>query len=251
MATTIAIANQKGGVAKSTTATALAYALHQKEARVLFVDADPQCNTTKTFGVTAPPATLCDIFLHQCTTADAVCQTAYGDVIAGDHRLGNADRLLNEIGKEFIMSKALKEVASNYDYIVIDTPPSLGVMLVNAATAADKVIITVPAEEYAVEGLDLLVVTIAQVKEYTNPAVELAGMLLTRCNPRTKLFDELRAETAAFAARHGTSLFNTYIRECNAVKTAQRQRKFLMQAAPASTAAQDYRAFAEELIGGI
>lgn len=249
MAKIITLANQKGGVAKTTTATALAAGLQEKGFRVLLVDTDPQCNSTDTYqaeieGVT----TLYDVLMYGEPAANAIQHTAIGEIIAGDLLLAEADTQLIKLGKEHLLRKALMPIMDEYEYILVDTPPSLGILLINALTVADTVIIPIPAERYSMQGLEQLSETIQRVREYTNPKLIMSGLLLTRFNPRTKLARSNSEALAATAKSMGTTLLHTSIRECTAAKEAQSFRKSLLEYAPQCTTAQDYKALVSELL---
>ena len=141
MKKTLAIINQKGGVGKSTTAQALAAGLTLKGYKVLAVDLDAQGNTTFSLGAKKDGATALGVLLGEVTPADAIQPTQYADVIAGSKALAGADACITETGKEYRLKEALEQIKGSYDYIVIDTPPALGILTVNALTAADSVII--------------------------------------------------------------------------------------------------------------
>lgn len=247
----LVIANQKGGVGKSTTADALADVLTRMfRKKVLMVDADPQCNTSDTYqAVIDNTATLYDLLLKKEQIQDVIQHTEVGDIIAGDPLLNQADIQLTKTGKEFTLKKALLPVQNEYDYIIIDTAPSLGILLINALTCADSVIVPITADRYSLQGLSQLNDTIQAVKEYTNPELEIMGLLRTQYDPRTTLSRDVSASLPEIADMLQTRVFQTVIRKCIAAQQAQAKRVPLLQYAPKCTTATDYIRLAEEILG--
>lgn len=246
---TLAIINQKGGVGKSTTAQALAAGLTLKGYRVLTVDLDPQGNTSFTMGASKDGATALGVLLEEVKPADAIQATKYGAVIAGSKALAGADAYLTEIGKEYKLKEALEQVKADYDYIVIDTPPALGILTTNALTACNSVIIPAQADIYSLQGIADLADTIKPVKKYCNPALKIEGILFTRYSSRSAFNKELAELAGELAANLGTRVFNTMIREAVAVKKAQAVQQSVFEYEPRAKVTEDYRAFIEELLG--
>lgn len=248
MATVIAIANQKGGVAKTTTATSLAFGLNILGKRTLLIDTDPQCNASDTYQAkTEDVATLYDLLYTGEPVRNCIQSKRDGDIIASDPLLAQAESLINRTGREYILRKACSSILEEYDYILIDTPPTLGVLLINALTFADYVIVPVTADRYALAGLSQLQDTIDAAKEYTNPKLEVLGILLARYNSRTNLAREVVSKAPSIAKKMGTILFNTTIRESTAAKEAQASRQNLFEYNPTCTTALDYQSLIEEL----
>jgi chromosome partitioning protein len=244
----IAIANQKGGVTKTTTSTAISLWLKTKF-RVLHIDTDPQCNSSDTYQAQIEgAATLYDLLTAGVEVSEAIQHTPVGDIIPSDPLLKTADTFLNSAGREYGLKKALEPIMDQYDYIIIDTPPALGVLLLNALTVADTVIVPVTADRYSLQGLSQLYDTIKAVKEYTNPNLTVAGLLLARFNGRTNLGKECADGMPEIADMMNTIIFKTAIRECNACKEAQSLRMSLYEHAPTCNAAQDYIALVDELL---
>lgn len=246
----ITITNQKGGVAKTTTATSLAAALSLKNKKVLLIDTDPQCNASDTYrakiqGMT----TLYDVLVDKVPVNEAIQKTEVGEIIASDNLLSKAESLLNETGKEYTLKKAINIIINDYDYIIIDTPPTLGVLLINALTAADELIIPITADRYGLHGLSQLNETINLAQEYTNPNLRIAGLLLVKYNPRTRISKDVTSNLPTISKEMNTIVFNTTIRESTAAKEAQALRNSLFDYAPYSTTAIDYNAFTKELLG--
>lgn len=200
MGKTIAVVNQKGGVGKSTTCINLCCALKVRNKRVLLCDCDPQGNSTSGMGVdkmTGP--TVYDVIMNGVAASDAVVKTKYGDVLPANRELSGAlIELVNTEGREYVLKKALSPVAESYDFIIIDCPPSLELLTLNALCAADSMIVPVQCEYFALEGLTDLVNTQRAVNRKLNTKLFLEGILLTMYDARTNLSMEVEAELEKF-----------------------------------------------------
>ena len=196
MAKTIAIVNQKGGVGKTTTCVNLAAALKNLGLRVRVCDFDPQANSTSGFGVdkTSSP-NIYDVLLNGADPAKAVAATVYGDVLPSSKALAGASiEMIGLERREYQLRESLDQLKARYDYILIDCPPSLELLTLNALCAADTVLVPVQCEYYALEGLSDLLSTIRIVKRSLNPEIALEGVVLTMYDGRTNLSMQVAEE---------------------------------------------------------
>lgn len=244
---TIAIINQKGGVGKTTTAAELGAGLVKEGVKVLFIDLDPQGNLTYTLDGQAAAAEVMQVLTGQTSAADAITpikENTY--LLAAGKSLMGADTQITAVGKEYKLKEAL-EGLSGFDYAIIDTPPTAGILTVNALTASNTCIIPLQADIYSLSGLSQLYDTIKTIKRYCNNALTISGLLLTRYNGRAVISKDLAAVLEENAQAIGTKLFNTKIRECTAIKEAQIMRTSIFDYAPKSNGAADYTALLQEL----
>ena len=186
----IAIANQKGGVGKTTTAINLSACLSEIGQKVLTIDIDPQGNTTSGLGVDKNTVenSVYDLILEECTIEACIIEIEHQSLIPSDVNLAGAEiELIGVEEKEYILRKETKKIKDNYDFIIIDCPPSLNMLTVNALTAADTVLVPIQCEYYALEGLSQLIRTIELVQERLNPDLEIEGVVFTMYDARTNL----------------------------------------------------------------
>ena len=210
----LAIANQKGGVGKTTTAVNRAASLAATRRRVLLIDLDPQGNATMGSGVDkhSQARTSCDVLLSECTALEALVPAPQGGfmVMPANQDLVAAEiRLLSVIaGREFRLRNALKPIRDSFDVILIDCPPSLNMLTLNALVAADSVMVPMQCEYYALEGLSALSHTIEQIRQNLNPELEIGGVLRTMFDPRNNLSNEVSAQ---LVQHFGDRVFRTVI----------------------------------------
>lgn len=254
---TIAVINQKGGTGKTTTAHAIGAGLALKGYKVLFVDLDAQQNLTYTMGGSPKGKAIADLLQQsiepeagqELSTLDAIQHTRQGDIITSSPSLAAADTILTEVtDREYKLKEILAPVKRKYNYCIIDTPPTLGTLTINALTAAQETIAPAQAEIYSLIAIGQLYSTIATVKKYTNPGLIFKGILLTRYNGRAVISRDTADRIAAAAAQYGTKLFNTRIRECTAIKEAELTQQSIFEYAPRSNAAADYKALVNEIL---
>ena len=190
MSRTVAVTNQKGGVGKTTTAVNLSAMLGEMGQRVLLVDLDPQGNASSGAGMEAGDVSVYEVLMGQAPARSAVESTDWKglDVMASDIRLAGAEvELVNLPQREYRLKTALSAISADYDIILIDCPPSLGLLTLNALAAADSVLVPIQCEYYALEGVTSLMETITRVRRGINPRLEIEGILLTMLDGRTNL----------------------------------------------------------------
>jgi chromosome partitioning protein len=245
----IALANQKGGVAKTTTTLNLAVALKELGFRVLVVDLDPQGNLTMSQGMNPDEVerSMFDVLVHA-LPIDEVIHEAEVDVAVSSIDLAGAELALSSmIGRERALQKALASVRGAYDYVLIDTPPSLGLLTINALTAADGVIVPVQCEYLSLRGLVQLEGTLTMIRENLNPSVEIRGILPTMFDSRTL---HAREAIEMLKENFGGLVFDTRIRKTIRYAEAPVQGLSVLKYDPKSQAADAYRDLAKEVLNG-
>lgn len=244
----IVVINQKGGVAKTTTAEAIAAGLLKQNNKVLAIDLDQQCNLSVSYAADFYKNNVYDVLIGKIKATDAIqCIDGRSDIIPAGYNLAKSDMTFTDIGKEYILKEALQDVKKQYDYIVIDTPPSLGILTVNALTAATNVVIPVQPDLFSLQGLSLICKNIESIQKYTNKNIKISGILLVRYNARALLNKNIMQLLEKKAEELNTKLFNTKIRECIAIKEAQALNKSIFEYSVNSNATKDYKAFLREL----
>lgn len=196
----VAIVNQKGGVGKTTSAVNLTAALHEKGAKMLLVDFDPQANATSGMGVSRRcKYTSYDVLINGVSADQAIVHTQWGDVLPSSASLAGAGVELADMEhREFVLKQALEPVADRYDYVFIDCPPSLELLTLNGLCAAEQILIPVQCEYYALEGLSDLMSTMRAVKKRLNSRLTVFGVLLTMFDGRTNFSSQVAQEVRRF-----------------------------------------------------
>ena len=213
MAYILTLANQKGGVGKTTTAVNLAAFLGKKKKKVLVIDLDPQGNATSGLGIDKSEldSTIYDVLVNEEPMADSIWESSAANVsiCPTNINLAGAEiELVNVMSREQVLKSALAPVKDDYDYIIIDCPPSLSILTINALTASDGIIIPIQGEYYALEGLTQLVDTINIVKKKLNKNLSILGVVLTMFDRRTQLTRQVEEEVSNY---FGDKVFNTHI----------------------------------------
>lgn len=244
----IAVINQKGGVGKSTTAHAIGAGLALRGFSVLYIDLDAQGNLSYTLGADTSGATALQMLQSPATIEQDIQTTEGGDIIASSPALAGADTIITETGKEYRLREALELLTSKYDYCIIDTPPALGILTVNALTACKWAIVPAQADIYSLQGIAQLSNTIGTVKRYCNNDLSIMGIVLTRYNPRTIISREVAEMLEETAGSLETELFKTKVRECTAIKEAQAMKQSIFDYAPKSNASADYFTLVAEIL---
>jgi chromosome partitioning protein len=243
----IAFANQKGGVAKTTTTLNLAAAFAEKGHRVLCVDMDPQGNLTMSQGI--DPDTLeqsmFDVLVHDVSIREVIRRREIDVACASIDLAGAEIAMSTKIGRERSLTKALKAVEDDYDWVFVDTPPSLGLLTVNALTAADQVIVPVQCEYLSMRGLLQLQNTLAMIRENLNPDVQIAGILPTMVDTRTL---HAREALEILEENFGDRVFGARIRKTVRFAEAPVKGMSVLKYDPKGTAADAYRQLAKEVL---
>jgi len=248
MAQIIALANQKGGVGKTTTSINLGAALAQAGQRVLLVDIDAQGNATSGSGVDKSALTVdsYDVIVEQTPLHDVIVPTDNYDLVPATIQLSGAEiELSNKEKREYRLKTALEKVRDDYDFILIDNPPALGLLTVNAFTAADAILIPVQTEFYALEGLGQLLNTIELVRQQFNPELDVAGILLTMYDGRTNLAKQVAQEVRNY---FDDKVYETIIPRTVRLSEAPSYGQAIIDFDPRSVGAQVYNDLAQEVL---
>ena len=246
----ISVSNQKGGVGKTTTALSLSAALGVLEKKVLLIDMDPQSNATSGLGVDYNEATLSsyDLIIGNAKASNIVIQTSSPNldlIPAKIDLVGLEIEIVNESSREYLLKNALEKIKEKYDFIIIDCPPSLGLITLNALTCSNSVIIPIQCEYFALEGLGKLLNTIKGVQKVHNPNLSLEGILLTMFDSRLRLSNQVKQDVKK---HFGNIVFNTIIPRNVSLGEAPSHGESILMYNATSKGSKSYLKFAQEIV---
>lgn len=250
MAIVVAVCNQKGGVAKTTTAVALATGLAKRNYRVLMVDTDSQRNSTAVYNAeTEGVATIHDLlFTRGVDPISCIQHTETGDIIASDSLMAKDDANLNGVRESLILKKALAPFHDMYDFIVLDHNPGQGGIMNNVLTAANDIIIPMQTDGFSTDGAADLAERINSIKEFTNRDLRVAGILITFYNARARSAKGFIAQKEVLERVFDTKVFEAKIRRCQALSDANDNRKSVFDYDPSGNGSVDYNAMIDEYL---
>jgi len=242
----ISIVNHKGGTGKTTTTLNLGAALAKRGCRVLLVDLDAQGNLSYSLGATDAIVTLSDVLFEEASLQDAIVSCEGMHLLPGNMKLADVELALSKIEDRYtVLAHALQPIATNYDYILVDCPPALSLLTVNALSASEGIIIPLQLEVLSVRGLDLMLQSVARVQQSLNPDLRVLGVLPVLVDKRKNLNAEI---VSYIQDNYKLKIFKNYIRANVKASEAPSFGASVIQYAPASSSAQDYISFAAEFV---
>lgn len=250
----ISVSNIKGGVGKTTTAAVLSAGLAEKGYNVLMIDSDPQTNLTMCFMPEPQDETpsLYHVYAKGRTLDEVkIALKPNLDLVIGDFELCNADMQFLRAGRLKMLVRAFKDLKDSYDYVVIDTPPNLGILALNAFLVSDHIIVPIAADSFSLKGVRLLKQTLDEVEEETEKDISIAGLLLTKYTNRTNVSKLLEKSLNSAAELLDTKVFESRIRQATILQESQIAKINLLEYAPKAPVTADYRAFIDELLNRI
>ncbi len=248
MAVIMVLTNQKGGVGKTTSSAALAGGLAKRGFRVLAIDMDPQGNLGFSLGLGQEESDIYEVLSGAKNIREVICQTEECDVIPSGMMLSSIQTQMEGSGTKEVLKEKLEEVEDDYDYIIIDTPPALNLLTVNAYAAASYLLIPMGADILSLVGLSQLRETVEAVREQVNPGLKVLGILLTRFNARTRLSRDVMDMAQQVAGQLDTRVFEHTIRTAVAVSEAPAHGESILKYAPSARVSADYDGFISEVL---
>lgn len=248
MAKVIAVTNQKGGVGKTTTCCSICGELARLKYKVLAIDLDPQGNLSFSLGnEPGDEFTIYDVMKGNCEISDAIVNGKVCDFVPSNILLSGLELEMTGVGREYVLREQLLTLSKKYDYIILDTPPALSVLTINAYTAADELVIPMLCEILSLQGVAQLKQTIFAVKRYYNKTLCVRGILLNKYNPHYTLTKDVEEYAQIVAEQLGTTIFNTKISASVAIAEAPAQGESIITYSPKSKSAAEFKAFVKEL----